>query len=215
MRSFEILKTFFAGKIDRDGLGLDSQEKLVEYLCYIYPDNFLPTKPSPVRQDSVRARVNATPLPGISSGTPLRQPPITPPIRQRTASPKKVDSPFKQPTITPDIETPPIRQLSPPKKLDSPFKQPSPPPPGRQETPIKTPVASPIRARAIPPPFMTSGTPVEPFPTTPPLEQDTDSEIDSDEDVERRLSRLTSDKPVPITKLTELQDSVVKCLMEL
>jgi chaperonin cofactor prefoldin len=49
-----------------------------------------------------------------------------------------------------------------------------------------------------------------------PLEEDSDSDVDTDEeDVERRLSRLTSQNPVPITKFTELQDSVLKCLMDI
>ena len=204
MSVFEIL-TKFKG-INTYSLGLDTKEKLVDYLCDLYPDNFRQDSPvaspspvrqaspppvrqasppppvrqaspirqpspvaSPIRQPSVRARVNATPLAGISSGTPMRGPPITP-----------------------DIQTHPIRP--------------------RTASPVRLPTSS-----FIPAPYMRSVTPTEPFPTTPPvpLEQDTDTEIDSDEDVERRLSRLTTDKPVHITKLTEMQNSVVKCLMEI
>jgi hypothetical protein len=72
----------------------------------------------------------------------------------------------------------------------------------------------------IPTAFMVPGTPIEPFPTTPPVddddsEEDTDSEIDDDEDVEKRLLKLSTEKPVHITKITEMQDTVVKCLMEM
>jgi hypothetical protein len=75
----------------------------------------------------------------------------------------------------------------------------------------------------IPTAFMVPGTPIEPFPTTPPVEvdseddseEDTDTEIDTDEDVEKRLWKLRTEKPVHITKITEMQDSVVKCLMEM
>jgi hypothetical protein len=66
---------------------------------------------------------------------------------------------------------------------------------------------------------MRPGTPDEPFPTTPSVEDDSeeesDSDVDTDEDVHRRLSKLTSQKPAHITKITEMQDSVLKCLMEM
>ena len=179
-------------------------------------------------QSRMYDRVNETPLPGILSGTPNRAPPITPPIiyhedRTPDATPSspvfKIPAPRspRQPPQVPSVKASP-RQRTPSSDFQTPDKVPSVKASPRQRTassasdyhtPDKVPLVK------VPPPFMTPSTPDEPFPNTPPVSLEEESDSDVDEDVDRRLSRLTSQNQVPITKFTELQDSVLKCLMDI
>jgi hypothetical protein len=184
---------------------------------------------SPYRQPPedipVRSPSRQTPIAGISAGTPQRTPPTTPPLSSQDQIPEDV-TPDNTPS-TPEFKVPASRlprQTTASRDVDSDIDYQS-----VQSTPSRTfQSAQSINSRTssarrtpsdeLPPPFMEPRTPIEDLPQTPLLsEEDSDSENDSDDDVARRLSRitLTSKKPAHITKLTEMANSVVKCLMEM
>jgi hypothetical protein len=169
----------------------------------------VPREPTP-RQPTPREPTPRQPTP--RQPTPRQPTPREPTPRQPTP---RQPTP-RQPSPVPREPTP--REPSPVPREPTP-RQPRPVPRETPETPETYGTPPEIDDDKIPTPFMRPGTPDEPFPTTPSVEDDSeeesDSDVDTDEDVHRRLSKLTSQKPAHITKITEMQDSVLKCLMEM